>query len=815
MSELAIAVQIALFYFKRLIIVLSMCSAPLRSVSTPFFRVHPWHWFFLTLFSSGILHAQDIVSDPGLQLQASPQLQETLSPEQRKESPLFFRGDRIRGRPDLETVIEGHAELRKSDFTILADTLEYYQPTDQARASGNVRINRSGNVYEGSLLELKVEAFEGVFLQPRYQFLQNNVHGQADSAHFLNEHQTVVHNATYTSCRRQPGPDWMPDWVLRAASINLDSAEDIGTAQNAVLHFKNVPIIATPSISFPLSGKRKSGVLPITAGIDNINGTEVSVPYYWNIAPNRDATITTTMMTQRGVDMGAQFRYLEPGYSGTLQTNFMPSDALRSMDRSGVSWQHQGTVATGLPGMHAILLNMNLNRVSDDNYWRDFTRSGAALTQRLLPNDVLAQWGQDGVRMQARHLRWQTLQDATAPIVPPYDRVPQLTLAHSQYFPSGWDWNAEIDLTQFEADRQRTNQPNALRSYAQLQLSRPWIGAAGFIIPRVQLHATQYQFDAPLRNSAQAADSVIPTFSLDSGLVFERETTFRGNALLQTLEPRLFYVYTPFHDQSLLPNYDTGVNDFSFATIFTENAFVGHDKIADNDLLTLGLTSRILDAQSGAQWAKFGVAQRLRREVQRVTLLPGQAPAEAGLSDILLGASVAINDRWALDSTTQYNPKTEQSVRSVIGARYSPGNYRVFNAAYRFQRDLSEQIDLSGQWPLNDLWGDRGNNLVAGQGLGEGRYYLVGRLNYSINENRLVDTLVGVEYDAGCWISRLVLERIQTSAATATERLMFQLEFLGFGRLGISPQKTLTQSISRYQNLRDSFTKHSRFSNYE
>ncbi len=607
----------------------------------------------------------------------------------------------------------------------------------------------------------------------------------------------------------------MPDWVLRAASISLDSAEDIGTAQNAVLHFKNVPIIATPTISFPLSGKRKSGVLPITAGIDNINGTEVSVPYYWNIAPNRDATITTTMMTQRGVDVGVQFRYLEPGYSGSLQTNLMPSDRLRGMDRSGASLQHQSTIATGLPGMQAVSVNVNLNRVSDDNYWRDFTRSGAALTQRLLPNDVVAQWGQEGLRMQARHLRWQTLQDVTAPIIPPYDRVPQLILAHNQSLPAGWDWNAEIDLTQFEADRQRTNQPNALRSYAQLQLSRPWTGAAGFIIPKLQLHAAQYQFDAPLRNSAQAADSVIPTFSLDSGLVFERETTFRGNALLQTLEPRLFYVYTPFHDQSLLPNYDTGVNDFSFATIFTENAFVGHDKIADNDLLTLGLTSRILDAQSGAQWAKFGIAQRLRRQVQRVTLLPGQAPAEAGLSDILLGASVAINDRWALDSTTQYNPKTEQSVRSVIGARYSPGSYRVFNAAYRFQRNVSEQIDLSGQWPLNDLWGDRGDKLAAGQGLGEGRYYLVGRLNYSINENRLVDTLLGVEYDAGCWISRLVLERIQTSASTATERLMFQLEFIGFGRLGISPQKTLTQSISRYQNLRDSFTTHSRFSNYE
>jgi LPS-assembly protein len=750
-----------------------------------------------------------------LQLQSSSQLEEVPSVAQRNEGPLFLRGDTLYGRPDLETVIEGHAELRKSDFSIHADRLEYYQPTDQARASGHVRINRNGNVYEGTQLELKIDAFEGVFLQPRYQFLQNNVHGQADSAHFLDAHRTVIHNATYTSCRRLPGPDWMPDWILRAASIRLDTAEDIGVAQNAVLSFKNVPILATPSISFPLSGQRKSGVLPITAGIDNINGSEVSVPYYWNIAPNRDATITSTMMTQRGVDLGVQFRYLEPGYSGVIQTNYMPSDTLRGFDRSGTSVMHNSTISTGMKQVGDVALSINLNRVSDDNYWRDFTRSGAALSQRLLPNDITAHWGQAGMTARVRHLRWQTLQDPLAPIVPPYDRVPQLTVGYAQSQHSGLDWSTEIDFTQFEADRSRTLQPNAHRSYAQLQVSRPWLGAAGFFVPKLQLHATHYQFDAALNNGARSADSVVPTFSVDGGLVFERETAFRGTALLQTLEPRLFYVYTPFHDQSLLPNYDTGVNDFSFATIFTENAFVGHDKIADNDLLTLGLTSRFLDAQSGAQYAKLGVAQRLRRETQRVTLTPGLPAAEAGLSDILFGASVFINDRWSLDSTTQYNPKTEQSVRSVVGARYSPGNYRVLNAAYRFQRDSSEQIDISGQWPLNDLWGDRGQNLGAGKGQGEGRYYLVGRLNYSINENRLVDTIFGVEYDAGCWISRLVVERIQTSAATATERLMFQLEFVGFGRLGVSPQKTLTQSISRYQNLRDSFTTNSRFSNYE
>lgn len=768
----------------------------------------------LTGTSLQLCAQEQTLTDP-LHLVPSQLLQEVPSAAQRKYGPMFLLGQHISGRPDLEAVIEGNAELRKSDFSIHADRLEYYQPTDQARATGNVKINRNGNVYEGPYLELKVDAFEGMFQQPRYQFLQNNAHGQADYAHFLNENQTVVHNATYTSCRRIPGPDWMPDWVLRAASISMDSAEDVGVAQNAVLRFKDVPILAAPSISFPLSGKRKSGVLPITAGIDNVNGTEVTVPYYWNIAPNRDATITPTFMTQRGIDWGLQFRYLEPGYSGTFQTNIMPSDSLRGSDRSGTSILHNGTVNTGIADVGNVAVAVNLNRVSDDNYWRDFTRSSPALTQRLLPNDITASWGRGGFTSSVKHLRWQTLQDTAAPIIPPYDRVPQLAARYAQTNASGFDWSIDGDFTQFESDRSRTLQPNSQRTFGLLQVSRPWLDAAGFIIPKVQLHATSYQFDANLSNGASTADSIVPTFSLDSGLVFERETSFRGRDLLQTLEPRLFYVNTPYRDQSILPNYDTGLNDFSFATIYTENAFVGHDKISDNDLLTLGLTTRFLSADTGAQWAKFGVAQRLRRETQRVTLTPSTLPAEAGLSDILLGATVAINDQWALDSTTQYNPKTEQSERSVIGARYSPGNYRVLNAAYRHQRALSEQLDISWQWPLNDFWGDRGQNLDAGRGQGEGRYYMVGRMNYSINEKRLVDSIFGIEYDAGCWISRFVIERIQTSTSSATERLMFQLEFIGFTRLGISPQKTLTQSISRYQNLRDSFSNNSRFGNYD
>jgi LPS-assembly protein len=522
-------------------------------------------------------------------------------------------------------------------------------------------------------------------------------------------------------------------------------------------------------------------------------------------------------MTARGIDTSVAYRYLEPGYSGHVFADYMADDKLRDQDRWGLVINHNGTINTGLPNVNPVALSLNINRVSDNNYWSDFSSPEGALTQRLLPGEALASWSSGAVSGTVHVLQWQTLQDPTSPIVPPYDRVPQLTLHTEQNNVQGFDWSLDGDFTQFEADRTLTGQPNAQRTYALGQISRPWLTPQGFITPKLQLHAASYQFDGPLANGGKSASSVVPTFSLDSGLVFERNSTFLGSNYVQTLEPRAFYVYTPYRNQSALPNYDTGVADFNFASIFSENAFVGHDKISDNNLLTLGLTTRFLDPETASQYARFSIAQRLRFEQQQVTINSATAPAETGLSDVMLGAEVNLNERWVLDSTTQYNPLTDQSVRATTGVRYNPSPYRVINAAYRFQRDVSEQIDISWQWPINDLWGDKGQDLGAGRGQGEGRYYAVGRTNYSMDQSKMIDTLLGVEYDAGCWLGRVVYARTQTSTSSAVERWIFQLEFVGFTRVGTAdPRATLTQNISRYQNLRDAgATSTSRFSNYE
>ena len=213
--------------------------------------------------------------------------------------------------------------------------------------------------------------------------------------------------------------------------------------------------------------------------------------------------------------------------------------------------------------------------------------------------------------------------------------------------------------------------------------------------------------------------------------------------------------------------------------------------------------------------ARFSVAQRLRFEDQRVTLTQGAAPVASGVSDVLLGATLNLNPAWTLDSTVQYDSDTGQSTRSTLSARYNPGTYRVVTAAYRYQREASEQLDVGWQWPLNDLWGDRGQDLGPGRGQGEGRWYSVGRLNYSVPDAKMVNLVLGIEYDAGCWLSRVVVERLQTSTSTANQRIMFQMEFVGFSRLGVNPLKTLKDNIPNYQFLREQSSSPSRFSQYD
>ena len=468
------------------------------------------------------------VAKNGLVLKPSSLLSEKVNASNKSQAPSFFESDRLSGQTDINTHFEGSVSMRRADTVIRADEIDYDSAKDLLSAQGNVRINKAGNIYQGPTLNLKVEAFEGDFLSPSFSFLRNGAYGQAERIEFMDAQHAKVHQTTFTTCQVKPGPSWLPDWILKAQSIDINNETSEGQANGASLQFKGIPILPIPSMSFPLSSDRKSGFLPPTLGLDSIGGLEYTQPYYWNIAPNRDATFQATTWSKRGVNFGSEFRYLEhqgPDERGMIRLDDMQHDLLRDKSRWGYSQTHQG----GLEILDQHLgLNLNIKRVSDDYYWRDFPRATNPLTERLLPGDVSLNWTAGDWNSNLRSLRWQTLQDLTAPITPPFDRVPQWTTRYRPYL-GNLQFSMQTDVTKFQADRTLACQagsldcqPNGQRALLISKLSYPVNLGFGTITPKLSLLNRAYEFDRALSNGQTQASVVVPTFSLDATTVFER-----------------------------------------------------------------------------------------------------------------------------------------------------------------------------------------------------------------------------------------------------------------------------------------------------
>jgi len=341
-----------------------------------------------------------------------------------RDAPIELRAREIRGRPDIETVLDGEAELRHAGLVITADRLSYDHPDELALARGNVRATTAdGNVFTGSELRLHVQRLEGYVLEPTYHFARVDAGGAAQRIDFIDSQRAVATGATYTSCT--PDGGGAPAWILTTSRVRLDFEANEGIAEGAVLRFMGVPILGAPVLSFPLTDARKSGWLPPSINLDSKSGLQVEVPYYWNIAPNRDATLTPGISAKRGVSLGSEFRYLAPNFQGQLNLELLPSDRLAGHSRHAVQTRHLQTF-----GSDDNTLSVNLLRVSDKDYWKDFDRKLSALTPRLLPSDVLATHHVAGWTTYAHMLRWQVLQSSDGPIVAPYERAARTGGAH-------------------------------------------------------------------------------------------------------------------------------------------------------------------------------------------------------------------------------------------------------------------------------------------------------------------------------------------------------------------------------------------------
>ncbi len=758
----------------------------------------------MLLLAPTLNHAQAAPAE-GLSLQLSPQLQLAPRPEPDGRAAIVLRSREIRGRPDLETVAEGSVELRSAGLVVRADSLSYEQAEDLAVARGNVRVSRDGNVYSGPELQLRLQRFEGFFVNPTYRFARSGAGGSAERIDFLDDQRIIATGANYSSCPSDGSGG--PAWLLATDSIKLDFAANEGVAENAVLRFYGVPILAAPVLSFPLSDERKSGWLPPGINLDSKSGLQVEVPYYWNIAPQRDATLTPVVSAKRGFGMDSEFRYLEPRHKGEIDLRYLPNDRITGGSRFALNAAGDADLPLDVQARARWL------RVSDDAYWKDFPRGVKSLTPRLLGSELalgsssLADWA-----TYARVQRWQVLQDPSSVIEAPYERLPQLGANYSKRADDGPEVGVEFELNRFADPRNGATLPRAsgTRAHSLGWFAWPLVMPGWTLRPKFAYNAAAYALEQPVTDAlGQPVDGrrrmtrVVPTLSLDSAWLLERDAQWFGKAMRQTLEPRMLYVNTPYRRQDNLPNFDAAAKDFNFDSIFTENAFAGVDRVSDAHQLTAGVTTRILDAQTGAEAMRLGLVQRYLFRDQLVT--PDGSTLTQRFSDVLLLGSTTLVPHWNLDASVQYNPDANSAVRSVVGVRYSPGPFRTVGATYRLVRGSSEQVELAWQWPMFGATPTPTSSSRSGSSgtACTGTWYSVGRSIYSTRDRRLTDSILGLEYDAGCWIGRIVAERQSTGVSEATTRLLLQLELVGLSRLGTNPLQVLKDNIPGYRLLRN------------
>jgi LPS-assembly protein len=711
------------------------------------------------------------------------------------DQPTTMRAEEFAGRPDRELNMYRNVEVTRGATGIMADTACFRQVEDEVTAQGHISMWRFGDRYKGDALQLNLETGKGWVLNPAYHLQMNNAQGKAARIDFLGESQALVVDGTYSTCE---GP--APDWYLKTSTLNLDSGRDVGTAGQTVIYFKDAPILFTPALSFSLSGARRSGWLPPSIGTGSKGAAEVMVPYYVNIAPNRDLTLYPRYIFNRGLQMGATGRYLGESsrgpYSGETHLEVLPNDRVAHRDRWWIDTLHSQVLAPGWS------FGWNAHAASDDEYPSDFSRTVAASAERQLLRELRTDYSGHYWSLNVRAQSYQVLQDpasqdpnnpnAAALTVPrPYDRLPQINFHAGRYdVLGGFDWAADAELVRFshpDGDLVQGNRANLVT-----QVSYPVVRPGWFVTPKLTLHATQYDLenniDPETNQPRNHISRVLPTVSLDSGLIFERKTGLFGEGSTQTLEPRLFYVRTPYERQSAIPNFDTGVAGFNYAQLFTENRFVGADKVSDANQLTAAVVSRFIES-NGAERLRLVVGNRYYFSDPRVRLDPNETP-NVTRSDALLAASGRISEAWSFDSGVQYDAQSRSLYSKNYGLQWNPAPMKVLNLEYRYQRDTSgpntgfRNADMSGQWPLSRRW------------------YGVARASYSLRDRKLLEALLGLEYKADCWVFRLGAQRFVTALQTTSMPVFFQLELNGLSHLGVgNAVETFNKSIPGYTRL--------------
>jgi LPS-assembly protein len=745
----------------------------------------------------------------------------------------FTFSDSIDGIVDREMRLKGRAQIRRNGTVIKADEIKYDPDSDVANLSGNTEFSKGNAIFKGPKARFRVDAREGEMETPNYELRDNRASGNAKKLTIETSDIFVFDRATYTTCT----PENL-DWYFTASTLEIDNEQKEMVGTNGVMRFFDVPIAYTPYFTAPTSNQRRSGILAPLVGYNSNNGIDVTQPYYVNIAPNRDLLLIPRVMGQRGVQLGAKYQFIDKQYTGSLGGDYLPYDRKTGTDRWRYDWQQRQNFSGDLLGLGGIPIAgawtgyANVARVSDNLYPTDFSQSIAGSVTSQFRQEVgttknltgsLSNWN-----VSSKVVTFQTLQpDPTSIVQSPYNILPNISASYNNRLtptvsdatgkyltlPSGPVTTFSTDYTRF-AYNVNSNLAAAPAGYLYSQADRtvikgalalPQITPGYYITPKVSFQSNTYAATAavtannPSGSAPPPQGFTIPTFSLDSGLAFEREARelkgFFGRDMLLTMEPRAFYVYTPYQSQASTPLFDTSDAGFGVTQIFSENTFIGNDRIADNNKLTGGLTSRMIEASTGAERANVTVAQRQSFTGQRVGL-NGNIANPTTYSDTLGSASVRLLGNFSADLFGQYNTQLNKFVQTTVGGSWRPTPGRSLNFGYRnvwspptqafgptpatLAQTTTDQYNVSGQWPLT-----REVSVLA-------------RYGYDALTTKTLNSLVALEWARDCWTLRGAYSQVLNTSQITTTQVLFQIEFRGFASAGSNPVDIMKLNVPGY-----------------
>lgn len=663
----------------------------------------------------------------------------------------------------------GHVRVTQGDRTLTAETATYEAASRNFKVEGDVeyadpelRVRGATGTWSGTQ--------GGRFEDTEFELPTRPARGEAGLLGLTPAGNLQLERVRFTTC-----PAGNDDWLLRAASIEIDREAQQGTGRDVRLDFLGVPLLYVPYISFPAGDRRKSGFLFPTLGTSSSNGFEFGVPYYFNLAPNYDAVLEPTWFSKRGVELGGNFRYLTGSSRGRLDGRFLPSDQQADRDRGYARLRHLTDFSDSLR------LTSALEYASDSRYFEDFAKGPEGTSITHLERRIDLEYAGAGWRASALLQNFQTIDQAIDPLDRPYARVPQLL------FDGEWRVGGSAVAAGFGGELvyfQRDDGVTGARLMAEPRLSLPLRSSGYFVEPSIAYRQVGYNLSDVEPGADESPSVGAPMAALDAGLIFDRPAGSRGR-LIQTLEPRALYSWTPYREQDTLPIFDTGLPELDMVRLFSPDRYVGGDRISDANRVAVGLTTRLLETGSGRQYLAATIGQQYFFDQPRVTL-PDEAPEQRDSSDIIAELELSAYRNWSVDLALQWDPDRSNTVLGQSAVQYRPRPDTVVNLGYRYREDRVEQWETSAAWRVNREW------------------RLYGRYVYSVRDSQGIDSFAGVEYESCCWKLRLVASRyISNRTGEQDSSIALQLELKGLSSVGTTSDTFLERGIRGYSRDSD------------